>query len=172
MKTKNLLPNRWKLAGWLLLLVSIPLGMWVLIDDSNFPFSAEITFPWPFVGSKSEIDHVIDFFDYKEGTITLELIDEILALGIIAGLMLVGFARLKREDERTAQMRLEALQWALYGNTAVLVLCILLVHGLEFINVMIYNMFTPLLIFVLRFHWLLYKEEKEIKRSESTLLAL
>jgi hypothetical protein len=64
-------------------------------------------------------------------------------------------------------MRLESLQWAIYGNTLILVLCIAFIHGFLFLDVMIYNMFTPLLIFVLRFHWLLvWKEVRELKRQE------
>ncbi|HEV7350717.1 hypothetical protein [Telluribacter sp.] len=155
MKTKNLLPNAWKPVGWALLIISVPFGLWLLVDDSAFPFNLVIQFPWPFGSEKSGAFQNIDMLDHKDGTITLDLIDELMALAVIAGLMIVGFARLKVEDERIAQLRLESLQWAIYGNTLVLVLCILLVHGLSFINVMIYNMFTPLLIFVLRFHWLL-----------------
>ncbi len=172
MKSKNLLPNRWKPIGWVLLVLFIPLGIWLITDDSNFPLSAGMTLPWPFIDAKSEVDKIIDFINYKDGTITLELIDELIALAVIAGLLIVGFARVKNEDERTAQMRLGALQWAIYGNTLVLVLCILFVHGLPFLNIMIYNMFTPLLIFVLRFHWLLFKEAREVRRNEGTLLAL
>ncbi|GAB2797676.1 hypothetical protein GCM10027275_49000 [Rhabdobacter roseus] len=168
MKTKNLLPHAWKPFGWVLLVVCISLGLWLLIDDSTFPFHAEVTIPWPFIDQKSEVDRIIDFINYKDGTITLELIDEILSLSVLAGLFIVGFARLKVEDERAAQLRLESLQWAIYGNTLVLVLCILFVHGLGFINVMIYNMFTPLLIFVLRFHWLLQVQPAlEAKRERS-----
>ena len=169
MKTKNLLPHAWKPFGWVLLVVCIPLGLWLVIDDNGFPFHAEVSLPWPFMDRKSEVDRIVDFFfNYQDGTITLELIDEIIALGTLAGLMIVGFARLKVEDERAAQLRLESLQWGIYGNTLVLVLCILFVHGLEFINVMIYNMFTPLLIFVLRFHWLLQIQPVlEAKRERS-----
>ena len=155
MKTKNLLPHAWKPFGWVLLAVCIPLGIWMLLDDSNFPLSLAVQIPWPFGSEKSGAFENISLLNHRDGTITLELIDELLALGVIAGLMMAGFARLKVEDERIAQLRLESLQWAIYGNTFVLVLCILFVHGLSFINVMIYNMFTPLFIFVLRFHWLL-----------------
>ncbi|GAB3173194.1 hypothetical protein [Telluribacter humicola] len=156
MKTKNLFPHAWKPFGWVLLCISILPGLWMLIDDSSFPLSLAVQIPWPFATESSGPFANIDLLVHKDGTVTLQLVDELLALGTIAGLMLVGFSRLKVEDERIAQLRLESLQWAIYGNTLVLVLCILFVHGLAFINVMVYNMFTPLLIFVLRFHWLLY----------------
>jgi len=182
MKTKNLLPNRWKPIGWVLLVLFIPLGMWCLISDDDFPIQAEVTIPWPFEegyslsgtisNGGSHISGSSTLNENPTGTLTLNLIDEIISLAIIAGLILTGFARVKNEDERTAQMRLGALQWAIYGNTLVLVLCIMFVHGLPFLNIMIYNMFTPLLIFVLRFHWLLYREAREARQHESRILAL
>jgi hypothetical protein len=182
MKTKNLLPNRWKPLGWVLLILFIPMGMWSLISDEDFPIQAEVTIPWPFDDGYSLSGTVSNggsnfsgsstLNENPTGTLTLNLIDEIISLAIMAGLFLTGFARVKNEDERTAQMRLGALQWAIYGNTLVLVLCVLFVHGFPFLNIMIYNMFTPLLIFVLRFHWLLFKEAREVRRNEGTLWAL
>ncbi len=172
MKTNNLFPHGWKPLGWILLSICIPLGSWLLMSEESFPLSAEVTIPWSFSEGQPGLEDAFDGVSKKDGTASLQLIDELLALGVIAGLMLVGFARLRNEDERTAQMRLEALQWALYGNTAILVLCILLVHGISFINVMIYNMFTPLLIFVLRFHWLIWQESRELKRQEGGEVAL
>lgn len=182
MKTKNLLPNRWKPIGWVLLVLFIPVGMWSLISDDDFPIKAQVTIPWPFSDPYSlsgtisnggtDISGSSAVNENSSGTVTLNLIDEIISLALIAGLFLTGFARVKNEDERTAQMRLGALQWAIYGNTLVLVLCIMFVHGLPFLTIMIYNMFTPLLIFVLRFHWLLFKETREVRRNEGALLAL
>ncbi len=182
MKTKNLVPNRWKPLGWVLLALFIPVGMWSLISDEDFPIQAEVTIPWPFEDGYSLSGTVSNggsnfsgsstVSEKPSGTLTLNLIDEIISLTLMAGLFLTGFARVKNEDERTAQMRLGALQWAMYGNTLVLVLCIIFVHGLPFLTIMIYNMFTPLFIFVLRFHWLLVKEAREVGRNEGTLLAL
>ncbi|WP_373511847.1 hypothetical protein [Persicitalea sp.] len=182
MKTKNLLPNRWKPMGWVLLVLFIPVGFWSLISDEDFPIQAQITIPWPFgdpyslsgtvSNGGSDFSGSTTLNENTTGEATLNLIDEIISLAIMIGLFLTGFAQVKNEDERTAQMRLGALQWAIYGNTLVLVLCIMFVHGLPFLNIMIYNMFTPLLIFVLRFHWLLYKEAREIRQNESRILAL
>jgi hypothetical protein len=36
---------------------------------------------------------------------------------------------------------------------------------------MIYNMFTPLFIFAGRFHWLIWKETREMKRHEGGEIA-
>jgi hypothetical protein len=161
MKAKNLFPHRWKPFGWILLVLFLPLGIWLVVDDSQFPLSVIVTFRWPFADAASGT--AMDLINYTNGLVTLELIDELIALGVLAGLIIAGFARLKNEDERTAHMRLEALQWALYGNTLILAFCIAVIHGSLFLNVMIYTMFTPLLIFVLRFHWLLWQETRALR---------
>lgn len=176
MKTKNLLPHRWKPMGWVLLVLGFSILLLGAITEQNPPLRQEVTIPWPFEGESSDTSIVPDLIQYNQnGTITLDLlslVNELYSLLILAGLFIVGFARVKNEDERTAQMRLESLQWAIYGNTLVLALCIAFVYGLPFLTIMIYNMFTPLLIFVLRFHWLLFKEAREVRRNEGTLLAL
>jgi hypothetical protein len=132
MKTNNLFPNRLKPLGWVLLAACIPLGIWFLANDEAFPLRLEVRVPWPFMKGQSETAQTFDILSYQDGFVNLNLMDEILALVVLAGLMLVGFARLKNEDERTAQMRLEALQWAMYGNTLALALCVAFVHGLPF----------------------------------------
>lgn len=176
MKTKNLLPNCWKPIGWILLVLGVSVIMWETIKEENPLLRNEVTIPWPFGGKTSENSIVPDLIQHNpNGTITLDLqslIDELCYLMIISGLFIAGFARVKQEDERTAQMRLEALQWAIYGNTLVLALCIAFVYGMDFLLVMLYNMFTPLLIFVLRFHWLLVKETRELKEKEGKTVTI
>jgi hypothetical protein len=155
MKTKYLLPNSWRPVGIALTLISVPLALCVLIFGEQFPLlSNEISTPFRFeIPEWSYADNI--FSKNEDGTVSLEIIDELLGLGIISGLFIVGFSRLKVEDERIAQIRLESLQWGIYANYLILALCILLVYGGHFFSVMIYNIFTPLLIFVARFYWLL-----------------
>lgn len=58
------------------------------------------------------------------------------------------------------QLRLEALQWSVYANYIVLLIAIATVFDVNFLNVMIYNMFTMLLVFIARFRWLIYRTNK------------
>lgn len=88
--------------------------------------------------------------------------DEIVAIGIILGLLLIAFSREKVEDEMISQLRLEALQWSVYANYLILTVAILAVYDLAFIDVMVYNMFTVLLVFVGRFRWLIYRNNHRL----------
>lgn len=86
-----------------------------------------------------------------------DVLDEIvMTLFIVSGLIF-AFSKEKIEDEMVSKIRLESLVWATYVNYAVLLFCILFIYGLAFLDVMLYNMFTLLLFFIIRFHWMLFK---------------
>ena len=86
--------------------------------------------------------------------------DEVACVGFIVSLILIGFSKEKIEDEAIQFFRLEALQWAVYANYLVLILSILLCYGSLFFNVMTYNMFTILILFIIRFRFVLYQHTK------------
>lgn len=157
MKTKWLFPNRFRLIGWVIFIPSMALGLAALYADFKISWSAvswlseSIT-----MTSGNSIMHLLDNQD---------LTDEIAAIGIIVGLLLIAFSREKVEDEMIGHLRLEALQWSVYANYIILAIAILTVYNDAFFNVMIYNMFTVLLVFIIRFRWLIY-------RNNHTLLAL
>ncbi|WP_018619639.1 hypothetical protein [Spirosoma luteum] len=157
MKTKWLFPHRFRLVGWVIFLPSAILGLanmyadfklnWLVVNFLNEPFT---------INSGQSTGHLVNIQN---------LTDEIAAIGVIVGLLLVAFSREKVEDEMIGQLRLEALQWSVYANYIVLAIAILTLYDTAFFNVMVYNMFTVLLVFISRFRWLLY-------RNSQTLLAL
>ena len=63
----------------------------------------------------------------------------------------------KKEDEYINQIRLNSLQNSVFFNYILLFFCIVFIHGIPFFHVMIYNLFTIILIYILRFHFLIYK---------------
>ncbi len=158
MKTKNLLPHAWRLYGCVLLLICLPLSLWYLLGGENDFLHTKIA-PLLEVSfeDKSSLPFLIERGNSGDSGWTENFLDEILSIGVIVGLIIVGFSKLKVEDEYIAVIRLEALQWGVYANYMVLVCCIIFVYFTDFLSVMMYNMFTPLLIFVLRFYWLLWK---------------
>ena len=133
------------------IVIVILMQIWALTMSEQYPMNFGIQIPLPF--NFGGIDSADKFF-VIDGKLQLEA-DEIMSLLMIAGLMIVSFSRLKIEDERVTQIRLESLQWGIYTNYLALALCILLVYGGAFFTVMTYSMFTPLIIFLLRFYWLL-----------------
>ncbi|MBQ3605468.1 MAG: hypothetical protein II990_04360 [Muribaculaceae bacterium] len=88
------------------------------------------------------------------------LFNNIAIIGISIGAILATCSREEVEDEMTGQMRLNSLLTALYINYAILIVCSLLIYDLDFLNVMLYNMFTILLIFMVVFRWKIWQVKK------------
>jgi len=157
MKTNYLFPFKYKKIGWLLLMPAIIIGIVLLFNDYEYP-SLEITVFSPF--GESLFSEKIDYF-FKNN-----IIDEVISILLIVGGILVGFSREKVEDEYIAKIRTESLVWAIYINYAILILAILFLYGFSFLHIIIANMFTVLLIFIVRFKYLLIKNKKALKYEE------
>jgi hypothetical protein len=152
MKSRFLFPHKLKPFGWLLFSIGAILGIILLLNDIHYP-NWEIKV-FPLVGEANFI------FKYKAFEWHLNNIaDETASILIIIGGILVAFSKTKDEDEYIAKIRMESLIWATYVNYIVLIFAILFVFDISFLSVLIYNMFTILLFFILRFHYVLYKSQ-------------
>ena len=148
MKTKWLFPYRFRFIGWLIFIPSAVLGLAAMYADFTINWlAANILSHAMTIKLENSITHLVD---------NQNLTDELGAIGVIAGLLLIAFSRERVEDEMISQLRLEALQWSVYANYFVLIIAILTVYDTAFFNVMIYNMFTVLLVFIVRFRWLIF----------------
>jgi hypothetical protein len=89
--------------------------------------------------------------------------EELIFTGLAIGLLMITFAREKMEDEYIMTLRLQSLQWAVLANAAILLLANWIFYGDHFLSVMIYNMLTVLIIFILQFHYVLYRKKSPSK---------
>ena len=96
------------------------------------------------------------YFTVKDANITNTLIGSL----FIIGAMLVSFSKEKNEDEFIAEIRLSSLLWAVCVSYILLLVAFLFVYGSPFLDVMVYNMFTVLIIFIIRFNYILHKNTK------------
>ncbi len=149
METTYLLPNRFKLIGWVLLFIST--GMWIfyLIEDTAFKsLNYKV-----FAIAGAELFKETVYFSL----IKVNLYVTISGVFFILGGLFVGFAKQKIEDEFIMKLRLLSFQWAILLNYSLLLLSFIFVYNVSFLSVMVYNMFTVLILFIIRFHYLLYK---------------
>ena len=145
-----LLPNRLKNIGWILLLPSFVVGLVFILFENKFPNTKINVFGFfgdVILSSKLEQQFRVS---------SVDLIPNLIGICFLVGGILVMFSKEKKEDEFINQLRLNALQWSVFINYSLLLFCFLLVHGLAFLNVMVYNMFTIIMIYILRFQYLLY----------------
>lgn len=150
MNPSLLLPNRYKLIGWLLFIPFLALGIMWRFWDMELDFLT-ISFIETTVSGKN--------FNITDNS-ALNFTDEIALTGMITGLLFIAFAKEKREDEFISRTRLVSLQWAVLINYILLILASWFIHGLAFIDVLMYNMLTVLLLFIIRFHLVLSRFQK------------
>lgn len=139
MKQTISLPTRF---SWIGLAVFVPfaiLGIMHLYQDFEFAFLAFRNKPNGLFGGNQN------------------LTDELALTGSVIGLLMMSFARTKNEDEFIMALRLQAWQWAVLAQFVFLLIGIWLVYDMHFFYFMVYNMLTVLIIFILRFRYLLIR---------------
>lgn len=154
MKTSYLLPNKFKLPGWILFSIGIISGLWIMLSEYESDLLTLNVFS---IYSDSIFGDNNGFFKIIENSI----MDEVIAIAIIIGGLFVAFSKEKIEDEFTNKLRMDSLVWAIIFNYAVLLITILFVYDFTFFDVLVFNMFTPLIFFICRFNFLKLKSEKD-----------
>jgi hypothetical protein len=160
METRFLLPHKCKLIGWILLIPSAILGYFVIFFDFEFKFleMKVLTLysngpaPWDPKGN----------FGFERHNITATVV----GILFLIGALFVAFAREKNEDEFILKKRLESLLWATIVNYAILIFCFLFFYDFGFMYVMILNMFTILILFIVRFNYVLYRSSKSLRHEK------
>ncbi|MFZ2906769.1 MAG: hypothetical protein WAZ98_11245 [Cyclobacteriaceae bacterium] len=141
MKASNLLPNRAKKLGWLVLIPALLFGVAVMY------------FHFEIAGFEAIIPYAEGIF--SSSPTPNNLTDELAAILFLIALVLIAFSEEKDEDEFVSKIRLESLQWSVYINYGLLAIAILFIYDDEFFQVLIYNMYTILIFFILRFYYVL-----------------
>jgi hypothetical protein len=159
MKTKILFPNRFKRIGGIILIPSAILGILAVLGVISFDFMGQIKV-FAFFSDDFPGDSAVF------GLIHNNISDEILGILCILGGIMVAFSKEKHEDEFIAKIRMDSLIWATYVNYAILLFCMLFFYNIGFLYVMIFNMFTILLFFILRFYYMLYKSKQSMRNEK------
>lgn len=153
MKTMRLLPVTWKWPGAILSILGLALG-----------FAAELgefSFSW----LKFIVREKNSFLDTAEEDFT----NEVALTLTIVGLLILAFTRERDEDERVRLIRLEAFRWSILVNFIIVLIGNWVLYGGSFFWLMTFNLFTPLVVFLLRFYYVLYIRESGAGKLNSIL---
>ena len=153
MKANYLLPNKYKIFGWVLFIIGIIYGLVIAYSGYEYePIQMNVLS----IFNEGIMDgNSLQLFKIIETGISSELA----SIAIIFGGLIVGFSREKIEDEFIYKLRTDSLKWAIIFNYIVLLVTIIFIYDLTFFHVLVYNMFTPLLFFIFRFNFLKYKSK-------------
>ncbi len=158
MKTNYLFPHQYKRIGWFLFIPGVLLGILFLIAQSDISI---LNFKVLSIAEQRFFGETV-FFSIVENNV----LDEITGLLLIIGALLIAFSKEKSEDEFISKIRLESLVWATYINYAILIFTIMFVYDMIFFWVLVFNLFTVLIFFIIRFNWALYKSKNQIRDEE------
>lgn len=153
MKNHLLLSNKYKKLGWTLLIPATILG--IITMSTGYEWLSIET--WVPALISDEFLGPTHFFVMLKTNIANTLI----GVFFIVGALLVSFSQEKIEDEFIASLRLSSLLWAVWVNYCLLALAFIFIYGMAFFQVMVYNMFTVLIIYIIRFNYVLYRTNKE-----------
>jgi len=154
MKSRQLLlSHSYKKLGWWIFILSLILGLYFMIV-SELPFNPTIR-TFGLFGNEllSKSQPPLRFGE-------IELIPNLIILSLLIGGLLIMFSKQKKEDEFINHIRLVSMQFSVFINYSLLFFCSVFIHGIPFLHVMIYNLFTVMLIYILRFHFLIFKNSQ------------
>ena len=149
MNTLQLLPNRFKMIGWIIFIPSLILGLISLSGIMNVEISLPVIYNSGFLNDENQ-----GFLKTAE----IDLFQNLFGILIIIGGILVGFSKEKIEDEYISSLRLKSVFWSLIASYSIVFILFVTVFGSVFLTVMILIMFLPLVLYIFRFNYLLLKK--------------
>lgn len=160
MKTRYLFPYRFKSISGIVFWISLTLllGFWSTDFFERFKYDANV---FAIVDNSGLIGENEWFVWIKNS-----IVDEILFLFLIVSGLIYAFSKEKIEDEMVSKIRLDSLVWATYFNYIVILFCYMFVYGIPFLSVMMVALFSHLLFFIIRFRWMMYKQNKSSDNEE------
>jgi len=138
-----------KISGWIFYLL-IPVGLFLWLTEriqDIFVVNVFSIFSYEWIGSER-----LGF-----GWIENGLGDEVFTLLIIVSGIVNSFSSEKIEDELISRIRLESLSLSLFISFGLIIISTFLVYNLNYMYVLISNLFLIILLFNLIFKFRLYK---------------
>jgi hypothetical protein len=151
---KYLFNYKWKrISGWIFYL-TIPVGMYLLFTDSFedlLKIQVFSLFHYETIFTTSDTENIIGSRGFQ--WIENGFVDEILTFVIIVSGIIHSFCKEKIEDELISKLRMDSLVISLYINYGVLIFFNFFVYELSYIYVMVFHLFTILILFNLIFRY-------------------
>lgn len=154
MKTNRyLLPNPFKRIGWVLSIPSATVLLWYFFTGGAFRQDT------PLAGLFNE--PYLRILKPMTGSILT-----IFMFSLMCGLLFVAFSKEKTEDEYIAKLRGDSLIWAVIVNAVLMIALSVTVFGGWFMWVSFFNLYTTLVLFIIKFHLALHRFYKEAGHEE------
>ena len=155
MNTNYLLPNELKPLGWILFTLGTFSGLLLLFkgyDYEPIKFKVLSLFNNSILGNDS-----MSYFKIIETGVA----NELATIAIITGGLIIALSKEKVEDEFISKLRADSFIWAMITNYIVLLIATIFIYEMRFFTVLVFNMFTPIIFFIIRFNFLKFKSNSD-----------
>jgi amino acid transporter len=161
MKKSYLFPTYFQKIGWIIML---PLLAYLLIQ---IVFGVDLDFDFKMPAFITD-NGILGFGEQDQsGTITFTMAKTSFQATLFSVLMIVGccfiaFAKKKDEDEYISKIREQSLVWSMLMGYTIFILLTLLVYGMPYIYVIMYDIDIFLLLFLCKFNYELWKLKRTV----------
>ena len=151
MKKQPLLPSKYAAIGYLLFVAAAAAHIFLnqYVSDQTWKIQFPVIMSKEFLGDET-------YFSLAE----VPMYYTVIGASALIGLAIIAFSKVKGEDEYTHSLRLNSWLWSIIINCVLLLICYLFIYGIAFLSVLVYNMYSTLIIFIIRFRYLLYRNKK------------
>lgn len=157
-----LLPRGFKKIGWVILIPALWLAGIAIFNDNNSTGIARIIEQLIAQGRVSPtVEAARHFTNGVEAWV-----NNFMIIGIIAGCLFITCSRERIEDEMIGRIRLNSLLLSLYINFLLMIIAALTVYDLDFIDVMVYNLFTLPMLFLIIYEVSIVRFKYSVKDEE------
>lgn len=158
MKTNYLFPAGFKKIGWTILIPFAVLGLLHLYTNGFFFHDFDIAG----VNVPSKWDAI-----YKNTLpFSWDGWDELLVIVNIVALSFISFSKEPYEDELIRKIRMDSLVWALLANYLIIIAATLFIYNGYYFTFLILNIFTTLILYIIKFRCALHHLNKITKNEE------
>ncbi len=157
MQTKFLFPFKLKKIGWVFICIAaLLITFFTVFSENTFLTNVPVFYVYKSNNPFDQVTLEKRMFSTTYDDVRFEVITTLFVLGCL----LIGFSKLRTEDEFTMKLRLESLLWAMYINFSIFLFSVLFIYGFDFVMIPFYSLLAFLAIFILRFHYVLYRAKK------------
>ena len=145
-----LFSNKFKKTSGMVFYLSIPIGLFLLLTEriqDIFVVKVFSIFSYEWFGSEPK----------GFGWIENGLGDEVFTLLIIISGLINSFSKEKIEDELISRIRLESLSLSIFISFGLIIISTFLVFNINYMYVLVFNLFLIILLFNLIFKFRLFK---------------
>jgi FlaA1/EpsC-like NDP-sugar epimerase len=154
--TSTLFPYSYRYIGWPLLIAGLILGFFLVFFDFSISWLDIKVLSIAGGGQILKAETESSFLKLADDNFTNELV----ALLVLIGSVLVAFSKEKVEDEFFQQLRFESIIWALKIQSLALLLAVLFLYNFAFLTFMMVALVSFYVLYIGRYHYQLMKLKK------------